>query len=233
MKIVFTSDLHYPITHKWQLKELVENIAAENPNAVILGGDIAENLKDSQETNSFTFPHFRLCLELFTKRLTCPVLVILGNHDLWTDSPSNNSLMIWNNIGDVVKSCGAVYLEDNPQIIIDKPTNVMIIGSYLHYDYSAAEKTGVASGYDKDYWRINKHRVNNDGHYLKGLPDDIEFAGALARSLKTQLVDSEHHRGHSRSLHGAADDATASRRRLGDGYSLFRQFVLSGLHFVM
>ena len=47
---------------------------------------------------------------------------------------------------------------------------------------------GVCSGYTDDFYRENKHRVNNDGNYLIGLPEDKVFARNIGELFRKRLL---------------------------------------------
>jgi Icc-related predicted phosphoesterase len=63
-KIIITADLHYGITGMHEIVQIRHKIAAENPDLVVIAGDIGEGVKRIDE-----------CLREF-KTLTCPVAVI-------------------------------------------------------------------------------------------------------------------------------------------------------------
>src|SRR5262249_54739210 len=71
MRIAVLSDLHLPRTPATVIEGVVAEIAAFAPKAVVLGGDLGESSED-----------FEPCLSLF-QMLTCPVLVLAGNHDVF------------------------------------------------------------------------------------------------------------------------------------------------------
>jgi 3',5'-cyclic AMP phosphodiesterase CpdA len=52
--------------------ELAFDVAAFEPDAVVVAGDMAESLHD-----------FETCLVVLKQRVQCPVWVLPGNHDLW------------------------------------------------------------------------------------------------------------------------------------------------------
>ena len=87
MKIIITSDLHYEkLSSIPRIKEMVEEIKQENPDAVILAGDLGEG----DDT-------FERCLKLF-QGLDCPVGVIAGNHDLWCFYSPFDSEELWSEV---------------------------------------------------------------------------------------------------------------------------------------
>ena len=189
-KIIFTSDIHYPITSTEKVEELISHIASENPNILILGGDIAENIR---ENHRFDFPYLRWCLSKFKDAVKCPILAFAGNHDLWTGTRfTNDSQAIWNILPSVFKNEGIIYLEqtENSEGWY-RIEDIMILGSYLHYDYSAAEKIGPTAGYTDKYWAVNKKNVNNDGNFMFGLPNDKLFAKQLSDKLRNNLINAE------------------------------------------
>lgn len=180
MKIIFTADLHYPTTNFETLVHFAEQIEEAKPDILVLGGDLAECLRNTDD--------FSTCLNVFTSRFD-PVLVLAGNHDLWQrQSSSLSSLDLWKTVlPKLTTSAGAVWLEDKPFY----SGSIAVVGSYLHYDYSAAEKVGHGAGFALEYWEKYKHRVNNDGQFLHGLPSDIEFAKEIGDAFKLRLEEAQ------------------------------------------
>lgn len=76
MKIAYTSDLHVFYTTEKQIKKMFKEMAAENPDVVIIAGDHSgthEGWRGSRRV-------FQLAREAFP---TTPILACLGNHDYW------------------------------------------------------------------------------------------------------------------------------------------------------
>ncbi len=146
MKIIFTADLHYPTTDSATLIRFVEKIKAEKPDILVLGGDLGESLRGTK--------NFLICLEIFTSRFDIPVLVIAGNHDLWRPEESSiNSLHLWKTLlPSLTERAGAIWLEGANYYA----GSIAIVGSYLHYDYSAADNVGPAVGLAPEYWDFHK-----------------------------------------------------------------------------
>lgn len=182
MKLIFTSDLHYPIT-KWDLiQKLAKDIAGENPRALVLGGDIGETVRDHR----FIIE----CIELFVETVGCPILVFAGNHDLWVSPDSKiDSRQIWESkFRKWVEAAGARYLEDQNFLYIEEDgRTVAVVGSYLHCDYSTKDTIGAVGNLPDDYFWENKKRFINDGVYMRGLPNDREFAGEIGRGFLARL----------------------------------------------
>lgn len=176
MKIVITCDLHFGPTGKKTVTKMLQEIQNEQPDVVVLAGDIGEGEKNIDR-----------CLGLFDP-LACPVLVLAGNHDLWVDE-GESSLEMWNETLPELVTLQHKYLwleEKNHYI-----RNIAIVGSYLHYDYSAADKVGVSAGLTDAYWQENKRHVNNDGWYMRGLPSDKEFAATIGKAFVTRLEEAQ------------------------------------------
>lgn len=80
MKLAIASDLHLPKTPAETINKLVSEIATENPDAIIIAGDMGESSRDTAA-----------CLSLF-RPIPCPFLVSAGNHDLFPDTHSSKRL---------------------------------------------------------------------------------------------------------------------------------------------
>src|SRR5947209_5137274 len=86
VKIAVTSDLHLPITSAEAVRDQVDEIARFGVDVVVLAGDLAE-----------TLVMFDQCLQFFRDKLTCPILVLPGNHDLWVRREPD-SRQLWTTI---------------------------------------------------------------------------------------------------------------------------------------
>ena len=71
--VAVTSDLHLGITTLRSVQSLVDAIAAASPEAVVLAGDLVEPPVTER---------LPILLELFRKKLTCPIAICAGNHGL-------------------------------------------------------------------------------------------------------------------------------------------------------
>ncbi|MHA2279525.1 MAG: metallophosphoesterase family protein [Promethearchaeota archaeon] len=187
MKIVFTADTHNcpNLTDSDMLKVLAKGIFAESPDLVILGGDIGET---------------RINISLFTEvlKILGKGVLVLGNHDLWT-SPNKpyTSRDLWERIlPQICHDQGWHYLEQTNWI----KDGIAIVGSYLHYDYSAADPEGAAVDHIRsnfpewttdEYYRRMKKRAVNDAKFFKGLPPDKIFARVIGEDFEKRLLDAE------------------------------------------
>lgn len=180
IKVAVTADLHLGITPIAAIEAVADKMASEDPDVIVLAGDIAESRID--------YELFHRCVSCFREKNTTsdrkygvPVQTIVGNHDLWVgDSRILDSLDLW-------EFRGKSSLEIENWV----KDGVAIVGSYLHYDYSARDTTGVTSAFGTDYFAANKGRVNNDGHYLEGLPSDIEFADSIGSKFMSRLQQAQ------------------------------------------
>lgn len=184
MKIIVTSDLHYPTTPKHAIMDLIRDIKNENPHFVVLAGDIGENVVSPYM--------FYDCLCFFAQRLDCLVGVIAGNHDLWAHQLSNgriaiNSLELWKRyLKSMTENAGAIWLESNNIDFQD----TTVVASMLHYDFSAIDKDGSAS-FGKEYFIKHKSEIVNDGKYFVGLPGDVDFAKTIGDSFMERLLSAQ------------------------------------------
>ena len=170
IKIAYTSDLHYPITKDVVISKFAQHLKDIEPDILIFGGDIAEGSYNLAE-----------CLSFF-KDIRCTKLAVAGNHDLWfiNDIASN---VAWSRFSQICSDNDVTCIEDNNFIIGD----LAIVGSYLHYDYSAKDPIGSLHYMSDEWYKDNKAFYNNDARFIKGLPDDIELANDIGQKFISRL----------------------------------------------
>jgi len=185
MKIIVTSDLHYPTTSKDQIMDLIRDIKEEKPHFLVIAGDIGEN-----RISSYMFYD---CLDFFAQQgLDCLIGVIAGNHDLWAPQAYNghiliSSLTLWERyLKSMTENTGAIWLESQNIVF----GNVAIVASMLHYDFSAIDKNGSAS-FSKAYFIKHKKEIVNDGKFFVDLPNDISFAKSIGDSFRERLLSAQ------------------------------------------
>lgn len=72
-KIVFISDLHVDFIYgEWHTKKIVQLIKKENPDLVLIGGDLINTPKPNYAQN---FKCFR--------EISAPIYAVIGNHDVY------------------------------------------------------------------------------------------------------------------------------------------------------
>jgi len=168
-----------------EIRKMVEHMSWESPDVIVLAGDLAETVHN--------LDRFSDLLGIFTLKFpTTPLLVLSGNHDLWCHSHPNynsyNSKDLWTTqLPNITESSRGFWLERKNW----SRDGIAIVGSYLHYDYSAQDKTGPTSTLPHEYLAANKHRINNDGNYMKGLPDDKTFALEIGKSFRRRLLEAQ------------------------------------------
>lgn len=181
MRVIYTSDLHYPITSEEDIVSCAQKINDSKPDAIVLGGDLGESRVDPQ--------CFADVLKIFSDECSAPLLVIIGNHDLWVnDETDYNSKDLFDlYLPSMTREHGATWLESENYVIGD----VAIVGSYLHYDYSAKDTVGACAGLSDQYYEHNKSSVNNnDGRFIVGI-NDKEFALFLGNRFQSRLLEAQ------------------------------------------
>jgi predicted phosphohydrolase len=157
MKLAIASDLHLPITPATIIWRLAREIDTYGPDALVLAGDVAESLAELEQ-----------CLAIFRGVVTCPVLVLAGNHDLWCRDASSRRK--WEELlPDAVRRAGCVWLENEPFV----KDGVAVAGSVAWYDYSGADPAIKASA---RAFADNKRFYNMDAQFIDWPWSDIEFA---------------------------------------------------------
>lgn len=179
MKILVTSDLHIPYTSEQTLNAMLLEGREQEPEVILVLGDIGECRID--------IDHFRNCLKLIRSIFkNIPILVIPGNHDLWTDGNYSSLDLYHKLLPEVTEQEGCFWLQNKNWV----KDGTAIVGTMMHYDYSAIDTVGVCSKLNKNYFIANKKRIVNDGNYLVGF-DDIEFAEKEGKEFRDRLLDAQ------------------------------------------
>src|SRR5262245_28311236 len=147
MNLAITSDLHLPITPSSAIRALAYEVAAFGPDAFVVAGDVAESLADLER-----------CLGILKREVSCPILVLAGNHDLWArDAGSRRK---WEElISETVRKAGCVWLEKTTFV----KDGVGVAGSIGWYDYSAADPSVKLP---PEVFAREKRHYNPDGYLL-------------------------------------------------------------------
>jgi predicted MPP superfamily phosphohydrolase len=179
-KIIISADLHHGITGMHEIVQLRHKIAAENPDLVVIAGDIGEGVKRIDE-----------CLCEF-KNLTCPVGVIAGNHDLWVRDHNiirDSAHLMDEFLPQLVRGHGMHWLETEDLQIGD----VAVTGTLGWYDYSRRVVTKDTIHLTSSDYQLIKPRFNNDGNYVRWIDKrtDVEFANSLGEALESRLAKFE------------------------------------------
>jgi hypothetical protein len=169
VKLAVTADLHLPITRAERLADLAAEIAAFGPDALVIAGDLAESLDDLEQ-----------CLTLFRNRLTCPVWVLAGNHDLWVRRSSDSKGLWQERLPRLVAQAGCHWLEGSSFVL----QGTAVVGTIAWYDYSAADPSVKASTLKFAQDKLN---YNADALLIDWEWSDPEFAARVAEQFLLAL----------------------------------------------
>lgn len=169
VKLAVTADLHLPITTADRLESLAAEMAAFTPDALVLGGDLAESLDDLEH-----------CLTLFKERVPCPVWVIPGNHDLWVRRTSDSRGLWLERLPRTVAGAGCHWLEGTAFVL----RGIAVAGTVAWYDYSAADPSVRAS---PETFAQQKYKFNPDALLIDWEWSDREFAEMVATPFLATL----------------------------------------------
>ena len=128
MRLAFTSDIHIDKNGDAALDALVTRTREIAPDALLISGDIATSPVVWLKT-------------LLALRTAAPVLIVVaGNHDVWTTrEAAEKGLDSWARLDVVLpalcKEAGAILLDSGPTVVGD----VGIAGSLGWYDLSTRE----------------------------------------------------------------------------------------------
>ena len=113
MKFVLTSDLHYGFKTgvERKIQKMAQKIEAIQPEALIIAGDIATAAQHQ----------FKRCMETLRSELSCDILYVRGNHDLWDgvhkkDKLSNTRSLpeIYRHHKEICDGLNIHHLDDGP-----------------------------------------------------------------------------------------------------------------------
>jgi predicted MPP superfamily phosphohydrolase len=174
MKIVITSDLHYDnqgdLTSPGDVQEMVQKIAIERPNLVILAGDLSHGSKA-----------FEACITAF-QPLRVTIAVLAGNHDIWKDEAASfSSEELWGyQLESITMRQRAIWLEKQTMVF----GSIGIVGSMAWYDYSGVDpKTHTPP----DLLASLKTCFNNDATWIDWGRKDRDFARELRQGMLQRL----------------------------------------------
>jgi len=143
MRIIVTSDTHYHPSYRSALERLIPDIAAQNPDCVIVAGDVGETITG--------FDHMLTLLEAFP----CPRLILAGNHDVWANN-DYSSQQLWEAVlPSHTRDHGAVWLEGENW----SKNGLGICGTLGWYDYSARDP---AINWTLEQYALGKKQIIND-----------------------------------------------------------------------
>lgn len=173
MRILITSDLHLEYTGVETIRRLVAGISRDEPDLVILAGDLGnpEHL-------------FEQCLATFLP-LSCPVAVLSGNHDIWA-YPGATSISLYEEVlPAITRSLGYHWLERDPMVI---PGGIGIAGNIGWYDYSFQEPK-----YQSTLEEVIRRKADYAMDALKvdWEYSDLEFADLCRQRLIDQITKLE------------------------------------------
>ncbi len=152
IKIVLLTDLH-SCKYGEKQKELINAIDQQNPNIILMAGDIADNKIPHENT--------RLVLESIGKKYPC--FYVTGNHEIWAKDFLDIKTMFRDNNINILEGDTKI-VEINEQIIniagIDDP----YIGEDLFYE----QLNNCGNNIIKDAFNILlTHRPERINNYLK------------------------------------------------------------------
>jgi len=177
MKIAFTSDIHADVSPENERVPEIQMpiLLRESPDIFIICGDVSADRR-----------HFEKTLKKYGQ-LTCPKLVVAGNHDLWMDNDGENSIEKYRYIlPKLAKENGFIYLGLEPYVT----GNVGFVGTCGWYDYSfrneRLDREIPAKAYKTK--KLGGRRWM-DGVYCNwSSMEDAEVTAIMNESLKRQIV---------------------------------------------
>lgn len=180
LRIAVTADLHWGHHARGiEANRLLFAFVKEHPpDVLILAGDIGSG---SQYAD---------CLSHFAS-LTCPKVVVPGNHDVWVDHDAeHDSLYRYETELPAISSQhGFHYLDHRPLILPE--SDLAIVGTMNWYDYSWSIDE-LRQRYPDDLHRLESKRFprgrHNDANYVRWPLNDTTFTARVVAEFERQLL---------------------------------------------
>jgi predicted phosphohydrolase len=170
-RVAVTADLHFDrsgyLTSPEVVDHLVLRLQVAQPDAVIIAGDLGHPVGE-----------FAACLQAF-RRLSVPVGVVAGNHDVWRDEHCSSRELWERRLPELTEQAGFVWLEG----AVLRLGEVAVVGSLAWYDYSAG-----SSEWPAEHFAAIKGNLNNDAHWIDWPWSDVELAARLREGLRRRLA---------------------------------------------
>jgi len=168
--VTVASDLHLGITPPSGIRSLAASVAARDPDAVVLAGDVGEGPS-----------RFLEALRTFAEALPDAALLVLpGNHDLWAREGATSADLFSRLLPGLARDGGFRWLEGDPHV----QGGSAVAGSVAWYDYSAAEP-GIDLG--PGWYASHRHEFVADGREMDPGFDDRAFAAERSAALLADL----------------------------------------------
>jgi len=170
VRVAIASDLHLGITSVAAIRSLAASVAAGDPDALVLAGDIGEGPSRWLE-----------CLKIFQAALPDAALLALpGNHDLFAREGATSADLFATLLPSLARDAGFRWLEGDPLV----KGGAAVAGSLAWYDYSAAEPE---LGEGPAFYAAHRHDLVADGEAMDPGFDDRAFAAERGRALLADL----------------------------------------------
>lgn len=180
MKIALTADLHWNVSTRGDrnTRRLADRVVELNPEILVLVGDTG--VEEEMAKGLALFREFKGAK-----------LLVAGNHCLWCDRRSPNSLEIYQKvIVETAEYFGFHYLDKQPWLAADH--SFAIVGNISWYDYSYASPVIAVKYPDCQEIYRRKEFLNgwhNDGRYVRLGMSDADFTRLVLAKLKNDLDD--------------------------------------------
>jgi 3',5'-cyclic AMP phosphodiesterase CpdA len=169
MRIAITSDLHYHPRWHEELERLAMHLTAQQPDLLVLAGDIGEPLN-----------HFAEGLRVFQS--VCKQRAALaGNHDVWHRSFPHTSRQLWAVLlRKAARLYGYHWLEQENLAL----GSLGVCGTMAWYDYGGRDPS---LPYEVGDYEQLKALVSNDARYIDWVWTDREFAQMIGVEFESRL----------------------------------------------
>ncbi len=178
MKIAFTSDIHADVSTENEdiVHVHLPALCREAPDVFVICGDVSADRAS-----------FARVLRAYDK-VTCPKLVVAGNHDLWVDNKQENSVDKYRYVlPRLAEENGFSYLGFSPYTV----GRVGFVGTCGWYDYSFRNENLDDGISESDYRRkqFGTRRWMDVLHCDWSSMEDRDVTGMMNQSLKRQIAD--------------------------------------------
>lgn len=178
MRVAVTADLHWGVSRRGDraTRALAEHVRKLQPDLFAIAGDVGEGAEWSR------------CLAQFAE-LSCPKLVVPGNHDLWVRYPGQGSMTAYERrLPAACPRHGFQYLDER----FWAREGWAVVGSINWYDYSFADPDLTAEFPDAEQMYREKRFPrgwHNDGRYVHLGMTDEAFTDRVVQRFQRHLSE--------------------------------------------
>ncbi|MGM9455229.1 metallophosphoesterase family protein [Legionella bozemanae] len=176
MKIIHISDLHFGMHNPEIIESLLDDLTLLNPDVIIISGDLTQRARSEQYKQ----------LLGFLQRLTMPLLIVPGNHDIPFDNPIYRFLHPFKRYKEYISAQLEVSFNN-------KEVNILGVNSATPYQIKDGRLSQKTLGRIKNHFSCNSKQLNilffhHNLKYFSGMHHPLNNAEEFIDYLKESPI---------------------------------------------